>query len=89
MLQEIGVGPNESVFSKTMGTLQSGSGSGNESGSGSVNGSGEPIPRGSMDKFTISQPRQSTLNSKWKLEERKCVEKLVGLYTQNVSHLIQ
>ena len=24
-----------------------------------------------MDKFTISQARQSTLNSKWKEEERK------------------
>ena len=44
MLQEIGVGPNESVFSKTMGTLRSGS--------ESVNESGEP-----MDKFIISQPR--------------------------------
>ena len=44
LLQEIGVGPNESVFSKTMGTLRSGS--------ESVNESGEP-----MDKFVISQPR--------------------------------
>ncbi|KAL6313224.1 hypothetical protein AAG906_018690 [Vitis piasezkii] len=41
-----------------MGTLWSGSGSGNESGNGSVNGSGEPIPRGPMDKFVISQSRQ-------------------------------
>ena len=49
LLQEIGVGPNESVFSKTMGTLRSRS--------ESVNGSGEPIPRGPMDKFVISQPR--------------------------------
>ena len=65
------MGPNESVFSKTMGTLWSGSGSGSESGSGSVNESEEPIPKGPMDKFTISQPRQSTLNSKWKQEERK------------------
>ena len=93
MLQEIGVGPNESAFSKTMGALWSGSGSGSgsgsESGSGSVNESGEPIPKGPMDKFAISQPRQSTLNSKWKLEERKEVyKKLVGLYTQKVSHLI-
>ena len=71
MLQEIGMGPtsmHESVFSKTMGTLQNG----NESKSGSVSvsvsvsgsGSGEPIPRGPMDKFTTLQPRQSTLNSK-------------------------
>ena len=78
------MGPNESAFSKTMGTLRSGSGSGNESGSGS----GEPIPRGPMDKFTISQPRQSTLNSKWKLEERKYGEKFVNICTQKVSHLI-
>ena len=57
LLQEIGIGPtsmHESDLSKTIGTLGSGS------------GSGEPIPRGPMDKFTISQPRQSTLNSKWK-----------------------
>ena len=53
LLQEIGVGPNESVFSKTMGTLWSGSGNGNESGSGSVNRSGEHIPKGPMDKFII------------------------------------
>ena len=52
-----------------MGTLRSGIESG--SGSGSVNGSGEPIPRRPMDKFIISQPRQSILNSKWKLEETK------------------
>ena len=45
---------HESVLSKTIGTLESGS------------RSGEPIPRGPMDKFTTSQPRQSTLNSKWK-----------------------
>ena len=64
---------HESVLSKTIGTL------GNVSGSGS----GELIPRGPMDKFTTSQPRQSTLNSKWKQEERrKCVEKLVGLCIQ-------
>ena len=75
------MGLNESVFSKTMGTLQSGS--------GSINGSGEPIPMRPMDKFFISQSRQSTLNSKWKLEERKCVEKLVDLCTQKVSHLMQ
>ena len=54
-----------------MGTLRSGSESESGSGSGSVNGSGEPIPRGPMDKFIISQPRQSILNSKWKLEEMK------------------
>ena len=58
------MGPNESAFSKTMGTLRSkggiGSGSGSASGSGSgsesVNGSRKPIPRGPMDKFSISQP---------------------------------
>ena len=64
LLQEIGMGPtsmHESTLSKTIGTLGSGSGS----------GSGEPIPRGPMDKFTTSQPRQTTLNSKWKQEERK------------------
>ena len=33
-------------------------------GSGSLYGNGEPIPRGPMDKFVISQPRQSTFNSK-------------------------
>ena len=33
-------------------------------GSGSGSGGGEPIPRGPMDKFTTSQARQSTLNSK-------------------------
>ena len=68
LIQEIGMGPtsmHESVLSKTIGTLESGSGS------GSVSGSGEPIPRGPMDKFTTSQPRQTTLNSKWKQEERK------------------
>ncbi|RVW92107.1 hypothetical protein CK203_037045 [Vitis vinifera] len=54
---------HESALSKTIWTLGSGS--------GSVSGSGEPIPRGPMDKFTTSQPRQSTLNSKWKQEERK------------------
>nr|CAN80391.1 hypothetical protein VITISV_009402 [Vitis vinifera] len=68
LLQEIGIGPtsmHESALSKTIGTLGSGSGS------VSVSGSGEPIPRGPMDKFTASQPRQTTLNSKWKQEERK------------------
>ncbi|RVW98873.1 hypothetical protein CK203_033820 [Vitis vinifera] len=58
----------------------SGSGSGSESGSGSVNESGEPIPKGPMDKFAISQPRQSTLNSKWKLEERKEVCRKIGRF---------
>ena len=63
LLQEIGMSPtsmHESALSKTIGTLGSGS--------GSVSGSGEPIPRWPMDKFTTSQPRQSTLNSKWKQE---------------------
>ena len=53
---------HDNVLSKTMRTLGSGSGSG--SGSRSVNRGGEPIPRGPMDKFTTSQARQSTLNSK-------------------------
>ena len=48
---------HESDLSKTIGIL----------------GSGEPIPRRPMDKFTTSQPRQTTLNSKWKQEERKKV----------------
>ena len=74
LLQEIGMGP-------TTRTLGSGSGSG----SGSVSGGGELIPRGPMDKFTTSQAKQSTLNSKWKQEERKCVEKLVVLFIQTVS----
>ncbi|RVW81111.1 hypothetical protein CK203_044711 [Vitis vinifera] len=65
---------HESVLSKTIGTLGSGSGS------GSVSGSGEPIPRGPMDKFTTSQPRQSTLNSKWKQEERKEVCRKIGRF---------
>ncbi|RVW74230.1 hypothetical protein CK203_055979 [Vitis vinifera] len=79
LLQEIGMGPtsmHESALSKTIGTLGSGSGSG----SGSVSGSGEPIPRGPMDKFTTSQPRQSTLNSKWKQEERKEVCRKIGRF---------
>ena len=70
MLQEIGMGPTsmyDNVLSKTTGTLGSGSGSG----SGSVSGGGEYIPRGPMDKFTTSQARQSTSNSKWKQEEKK------------------
>ncbi|RVX11573.1 hypothetical protein CK203_015897 [Vitis vinifera] len=73
LLQEIGMGPtsmHENALSKTIGTLGSGS--------GSVSGSGEPIPRGPMDKFTTSQPRQSTLNSKWKQEERKEVCRKIG-----------
>ncbi|RVW95080.1 hypothetical protein CK203_025669 [Vitis vinifera] len=52
LLQEIGMGPtsmHESALSKTIGTLGSGS------------GSGEPIPRGPMDKFTTSQPRQNAV----------------------------
>ncbi|RVX06268.1 hypothetical protein CK203_027563 [Vitis vinifera] len=79
LLQEIGVGPtsmHESALSKTIGTLGSGSGSG----SGSVSGRGEPIPRGPMDKFTTSQPRQTTLNSKWKQEERKEVCRKIGRF---------
>ena len=55
LFQEISMGPtsmHESVLSKTIETLGSGS------------GNGEPIPRKPMDKFTTSQPRQSTLNSK-------------------------
>ncbi|KAL6318501.1 hypothetical protein AAG906_000579 [Vitis piasezkii] len=74
LLQEIGMGPtsmHESALSKTIGTLGSGS--------GSVSGSGEPIPRGPMDKFTTSQPRQTTLNSKWKQEERKEVCRKIDL----------
>ncbi|XP_059598128.1 uncharacterized protein LOC104881306 [Vitis vinifera] len=75
LLQEIGMSPtsmHESALSKTIGTLGSGS--------GSVSGSGEPIPRGPMDKFTTSQPRQSTLNSKWKQEERKEVCRKFGRF---------
>ena len=59
LLQEIGMSSTsmyESALFKTIGTL----------GSRSVSGSGEPIPRGPMDKFTTSQPIQTTLNSKWK-----------------------
>ena len=33
-----------------------------------------------MDKFTTSQPRQSTLNSKWKQEERKEVYRKIGQF---------
>ena len=33
-----------------------------------------------MDKFTISQPKQNTLNSKWKLEERKEVCRKMGWF---------
>ncbi|RVW73316.1 hypothetical protein CK203_050419 [Vitis vinifera] len=69
LLQEIGMGPtsmHESALSKTIGTLGS--------------GSAEPIPRGPMDKFTTSQPRQSTLNSKWKQEERKEVCRKIGRF---------
>ena len=55
----------------------------------SVNESGQPIPKGPIDKFVISQPRQNILSSKWKLKERKCVKKFVSLCTQKVSHLIQ
>ena len=43
---------------KKMGTLRSkgGIGSGSGSGNENVNGSGEPLPKGPMDKFSISQP---------------------------------
>ena len=63
---------HENALSKTIGTLGSGS--------GSVSGSGEPIPRGPMDKFTTSQPRQTTLNSKWKQEEMKEVCRKIGRF---------
>ena len=69
LLQEIGMGPtsmHESALSKTIGALGS--------------GSGEPIPRGPMDKFTTSQPHQSTLNSRWKQEERKEVCRKIGRF---------
>ena len=82
LLQEIGMGPtsmHESALSKTIGALGSGSGSGS--------GSGEPIPRGPMDKFTTSQPHQSTLNSRWKQEERKQVCRKIGrfMYSKGLS----
>ena len=67
---------NESVFCKTI-----------RSGNGSGSVSGQPIPRGPMDKFTISEPRQSTLNSKWKQEERKEVYRKIGrfMYSKGLS----
>ena len=71
LLQEIGMGStsmHESALSKTLGALGSGSGS----------GSGEP--RGPMDKFTTSLPHQSTLNSRWKQEERKEVCRKIGRF---------
>ena len=76
LLQEIGMGPtsmNESALSKTIGVLGS--------------GSREPIPRGPMDKFTTSQPHQSTLNSRWKQEERKEVCRKIGrfMYSKGLS----
>ena len=43
-----------------------------------MSGGGEPIPRGPIDKFTTSQARQSTLNSKWKQGERKEVWRKIG-----------
>ena len=64
LLQEIGMGP----------TLM------HESSLGSGSGSGEPIPRGPMDKFTTSQPHQSTLDSRWKQEERKEVCRKIGRF---------
>ncbi|XP_028065080.1 uncharacterized protein LOC114268155 [Camellia sinensis] len=39
-----------------------------------------PKPRGPMDKFASSQARQSTLNSKWKQEERKDVCRKIGRF---------
>ena len=71
LLQEIGMGPtsmHESALAKTIGALGSGS------------GSGEPIPRGPMDKFITSQSHQSTLNSRWKQEERKDVCRKIGRF---------
>ena len=40
-----------------------------------------------MDKFTSSQPRQTTLNSKWKQEERKEVCRKIGrfMYSKGLS----
>ena len=55
LLEEISMGLNlmiESSFCKTIG-----------SGSGNGSGSAQPIPRGPMDKFTILEPKQSTLNT--------------------------
>ena len=71
---------HDNVLSKTTGTLGCGSESKSRSGSGSgsVSGGGEPIPRGPMDKFTTSQAKQSTLNSKRKQEERKEVCRKIG-----------
>ena len=77
LLQEIGMGPtsmHDNVLPKITGTLQSGFGS------GSVSGGGEHIPRGPIDKFTTSQAGQSTLNSKWKQEERKEVCRKIGCF---------
>ena len=81
LLKEIGMGPtsmHDNVLSKTTGTL--GSRNKSRSESGSVSGGEEPIPRGPMDKFTISQAKQSTLNSKWKQEERKEVCRKIGRF---------
>ena len=69
LLQEIGMGPtsmHESALFKTIDALRS--------------GSGEPIPRGPMDKFSISEPHQSILNSRWKKEERKEVCEKIGRF---------
>ena len=40
-----------------------------------------------MDKFTTSQPRQTTLNSKWKQEERKevCRKICTFMYSKGLS----
>ena len=67
MLQKIGMGPtltHGNAFFKTIGALG--------------NGSGEPIPRGPINNFTISQPKQNTLNSKWKQEEKNEVCRKIG-----------
>ncbi|KAI8543885.1 hypothetical protein RHMOL_Rhmol08G0253400 [Rhododendron molle] len=39
-----------------------------------------PKPRGPMDKFATSEARQSTLNSKWKQDERKEVCRKIGRF---------
>ena len=55
----------------------------------SVNESGQPIPKGPIDKFVISQPKQGTLSSKWKLKERKCVKKICQFMYSKCLPLIQ
>ena len=46
----------------------------------------EPILGGPMDRFTTSQSRQSTLNSKWKQEERKEVCRKIGRFIYSKGH---